>query len=153
MIFPIYKNNTNYISRYIISNAETVYKELSIPFKFEERSYNFGEDVVWLIALYKASAFLFVGNNINLFPKFPHILYYPDIIFDRMKSQRGMFIYQNYFNTFSLQKDSKEHIEYDIIIKISNKKRILNELDMLNINKSTLFPDADNIANYLKDNF
>ena len=62
-------------------------------------------------------------------------------------------IYQNYFNTFSLQKDSKEHIEYDIIIKISNKKRILNELDMLNINKSTLFPDADNIANYLKDNF
>ena len=64
-----------------------------------------------------------------------------------------MFIYQNYFNTFSLQKDSKEHIEYDIIIKISNKKRILNELDMLNINKSTLFPDADNIANYLKDNF
>ena len=153
VIFPIYKNNTNYISRYIISNAETVYKELSIPFKFEERSYNFGEDVVWLIALYKASAFLFVGNNINLFPKFPHILYYPDIIFDRMKSQRGMFIYQNYFNTFSLQKDSKEHIEYDIIIKISNKKRILNELDMLNINKSTLFPDADNIANYLKDNF
>ena len=38
-----------------------------------------------------------------------------------------------------------------LIIKSSEKKLILDELDNLGINKSTLFPEIDKVADYIKD--
>jgi len=38
-----------------------------------------------------------------------------------------------------------------LIIKSSEKKSILDELDNLGINKSTLFPEIDKVAEYIKD--
>ena len=38
-----------------------------------------------------------------------------------------------------------------IIIEHKSKKDILNELDILGINKSTLFPEIDKVADYIKD--
>ena len=38
-----------------------------------------------------------------------------------------------------------------IIIKSSHKKDIIDELNRLGINKSTLFPEIDKVADYIKD--
>ena len=38
-----------------------------------------------------------------------------------------------------------------LIIKSSEKKSILDELDNLGINKSTLFPEIDKVADYIKE--
>ena len=40
-----------------------------------------------------------------------------------------------------------------IIIDHKSKKDILNELDTLGINKSTLFPEIDKVADYIKENY
>lgn len=38
-----------------------------------------------------------------------------------------------------------------IIIEKSKKESILTELDRVGINKSTLFPEIDKVADYIKD--
>ena len=40
-----------------------------------------------------------------------------------------------------------------VLVFISNKQKILNELDLLSINKSTLFPEIDNVADYIKEKY
>ena len=40
-----------------------------------------------------------------------------------------------------------------IIIKNSKKESILKELDKLGINKSTLFPEIDKVADYIKEKY
>ena len=40
-----------------------------------------------------------------------------------------------------------------IIIEHKSKKDILNELDILGINKSTLFPEIDKVADYIKEKY
>ena len=40
-----------------------------------------------------------------------------------------------------------------LIIKSSEKDLILNELDILGINKSTLFPEIDKVADYIKEKY
>ena len=40
-----------------------------------------------------------------------------------------------------------------LIIKSSEKKLILDELDNLGINKSTLFPEIDKVADYIKEKY
>jgi len=40
-----------------------------------------------------------------------------------------------------------------IIIKSSNKASILKELDKIGINKSTLFPEIDKVADYIKEKY
>lgn len=69
---------------------------------------------------------------------------------DRIVKQDGAFI------LCGLSKDQKEAeskinaLAYDRII-IKNKKAILNELESLGINKATLFPEIDMVAEYLKE--
>ena len=41
--------------------------------------------------------------------------------------------------------------ENRIIIEKSKKESILTELDRIGINKSTLFPEIDKVADYIKD--
>lgn len=40
-----------------------------------------------------------------------------------------------------------------VLVFISNKAKILKELDLLSINKSTLFPEIDNVADYIKEKY
>ncbi len=69
---------------------------------------------------------------------------------DRIVKQDGAFI------LCGLSKDQEEAeskinaLAYDRII-IKNKKAILNELESLGINKATLFPEIDMVAEYLKE--
>ena len=96
-------------------------------------------------------------NRINELPDFPLILYTPNIKFDRMNLQSGRFIFQNILyspiNKFNKLKtiDYIQKIIPEISIKIENKREILNDLDLLGINKVSLFNDPDNIANYISN--
>lgn len=82
----------------------------------------------------------------------------------RIKNQDGAFV------IFGLKEDSKvftaSNKEFDKDIEVKNnieifsvripkenKKAILEELDLLNINKSTLFQDMENTANYIKSKY
>jgi len=96
------------------------------------------------------------------FPPFPKIIYKPSIIFDRLKNQQGMFIYQMstykaspltlssdsfYKNVF---KNVIQKIDFEYEITVKNKKQILKELDNIGINKKFIYPDADNTALYIR---
>ena len=40
-----------------------------------------------------------------------------------------------------------------IVILLSNKKKILDQLETFSINKATLFPEIDSVANYIKNKY
>lgn len=46
-----------------------------------------------------------------------------------------------------------QKIDYEYEIIISNKKQILRELDNIGINKKFIYPDSDNIAQYIKEKY
>ncbi|WP_311537574.1 FRG domain-containing protein [uncultured Anaerococcus sp.] len=118
-----------------------------------------------LITLSFLSTFIFLisTKKFNAYyismPKFPEMLYSPELNFDRMNLQSGKFIYQNviYPYPYFLNKEewtpTQEEIKYDYKFKIENKNQILIELDLLNINNMTLFHDPDNIASYIKNKY
>lgn len=99
------------------------------------------------------------------FPVFPKIVYKPSIKFDRWKNQEGLFIYQlSTEKTLPSSKQSStlnineikqvvQKIDYQYEIVISNKKQILHELDNIGINKKFIYPDSDNIAQYIKEKY
>lgn len=99
------------------------------------------------------------------FPLFPKIVYKPSIKFDRWKNQEGLFIYQlSTEKTLPSSKQSStlnineikqvvQKIDYEYEIVISNKKQILHELDNIGINKKFIYPDSDNIAQYIKEKY
>ena len=99
------------------------------------------------------------------FPVFPKIIYKPSIKFDRWKNQEGLFIYQlSTEKTLPSSKQSStlnineikhvvQNIDYEYEIVIRNKKQILHELDNIGINKKFIYPDSDNIAQYIKEKY
>jgi hypothetical protein len=69
---------------------------------------------------------------------------------DRISSQSGAFL------LFGLDAVFDEGVTSDIKVSritITNKKSILKELDLLNINESTVFPYIENSAKYVADKF
>ena len=40
-----------------------------------------------------------------------------------------------------------------VLLLVTNKQKILNELDLLSINKSTLFPEIDSVSDYIKNKY
>lgn len=108
--------------------------------------------------------FIFLLDRVALnetvkMPRFPYMLYKPEINFDRIRLQSGHFIYQNalyYQDNFKFEDVIiNDSIRPDkiIIIKNKNKNRILKELDNIGINKMTLFEDPDKYAEYLKEKY
>ncbi|WP_308768247.1 FRG domain-containing protein [uncultured Anaerococcus sp.] len=99
------------------------------------------------------------------FPVFPKIIYKPSIKFDRWKNQEGLFIYQlstektlpssKQSSTLNINviKNVVQNIDYEYEIVISNKKQILHELDNIGINRKFIYPDSDNIAQYIKEKY
>ncbi len=68
----------------------------------------------------------------------------------RMVSQSGLFLL--FGLTDSLDKSYNGDFQV-YSVKIQNKEKILQELDNLNINKSTIFPEMEKSAEYIKDKF
>ncbi|GEB30276.1 FRG domain [Enterococcus casseliflavus] len=91
-----------------------------------------------------------VGSHVD----FPLISIQPTVKFERMKSQEGTFLYQlpHYLGAAN---ESSEYIGFskvdsDIEYIITDKEKIFISLNKLGINQKTIFPDHDNVAEYLK---
>ena len=82
---------------------------------------------------------------------FPLVLMHPTVKFERMKSQEGSFLYQTpHFNGVTDNYIGFASIDSDVKYIIKNKEKIMMSLDRLGISRKTIFPDHDNIAEYLK---
>ena len=79
------------------------------------------------------------------FSIFPYFIHRPSVKFDRMVNQQGIFIVQQFF------KDKHQKLIPDFVFKINNKNEILQDLDRIGISKKFIYPDHDNIAQYIKD--
>lgn len=72
----------------------------------------------------------------------------------RIIKQDGAFIIcglndsNDILNTFRYRKDGK-----NVILLVSNKREMLNELDSLSINQATLFPEIQNVSKYIKEKY
>ena len=53
----------------------------------------------------------------------------------------------------SSKSDKQVEVKERLIIKSSHKKDIIDELNRLGINKSTLFPEIDKVADYIKEKY
>lgn len=93
-------------------------------------------------------------TNGRYFPNLRYLLIKPTIIFDRMKNQDGFFIYQLSTST-GFDKGYIQPIIPSATMKISknSKRKILNQLDQIGINKKFLYSDDDSVAEYLKNNY
>lgn len=68
----------------------------------------------------------------------------------RMISQSGLFIAFGLNSTIHKQYNGNFEV---FSLKITDKKKILGELDLLNINKSTIFPEMEKSAEYIKEKY
>ncbi len=79
-----------------------------------------------------------------------YFTYQPANLFDRINSQKGLFVYQPYFYSCDQVNDynilSVQEIIPDITIEVANYQQILSELDTLGINLGGVYGDLDNIA-------
>lgn len=71
----------------------------------------------------------------------------PDISNRRIDKQSGVFIISGLSQD---QKEIEDKIKHNVVckIKINNQEKILNELDTLNINEGSLFPELDKVSKY-----
>ena len=71
----------------------------------------------------------------------------PDISNRRIDKQNGAFIISGLSKN---QKEIEDKIMHNVVckIKINNQEQILKELDILNINEASLFPELDKVSRY-----
>lgn len=100
----------------------------------------------------------------NNFPPFPKIIYRPSITFDRLTNQQASFIYQvsmdkslvmdnNESDNINVVTPKYQNFQYDYRILIKNKQQIKEELDRIGINEKFMYPDPDNVAHYIKQQY
>lgn len=89
----------------------------------------------------------------------------PSINSERLKAQSGFFLFEPYdgadlsvqeIRDDVLNKLGKDSVgkELKIVIPAASKSDILKELDYFcGINKAKLFPDEENVAHYISENF
>lgn len=84
-------------------------------------------------------------------PMLPNVLFKSKIIFERIRSQDGLFLYQinDSFSGMSSREPVIQHIKKDKTFIIKNKKHMLRQLDSIGINRKNLFLDHDSIAKYI----
>ncbi|MGH1648919.1 FRG domain-containing protein [Enterococcus gilvus] len=85
---------------------------------------------------------------------FPPVIMHPSVKFDRMKSQEGTFLYQvPHYRGTTRDYIGFTKIENDLEFIIKDKQSIFTSLNKIGINRKTLFPDHDNVAEYLKTKY
>lgn len=126
-----------------------------VGYTFEPKIQKLDDYIMVYLTTFISLLILKYSNIISELPDFPLILYTPDIKFDRMTLQSGRFIYQNILNSplnrLNKQKtiNNVQKIIPNAFIRIENKREILDDLDLIGINKLTLFNDPDNMADYI----
>lgn len=91
------------------------------------------------------------------FPIIPYFMYKTPLKFDRIRNQSGIFLYQAFID---YQTDLDEmgglmvqKIIPSMVIQVDNQKEIMQELDMVGINKKYIYGDFDNTAQYINKKF
>lgn len=72
---------------------------------------------------------------------------------NRIMKQDGAFIICgiNYHPEKKINEELRfVHNEKILLLLVTNKRKILEELDLLSVNKSTLFPEIDSVSDYIK---
>lgn len=96
-----------------------------------------------------------MNKNENMsFPQMPYIIMKPDNVFDRLRNQNGLFIYQLFVShPHPIERNKVNTYVQEVIpddtIAIENKKEILKELDYMGINSKYIFTDYENVAKYI----
>lgn len=79
-----------------------------------------------------------------------YFTYQPPQLFERISNQQSFFIYQPYLYTndgvYNYCELNIQSISADVIIEIDNYSNISKELQLLGIDKGTIYGDIDNIA-------
>lgn len=91
-------------------------------------------------------------EHIRELPELPLFVYKPRINFDRMKSQDGLFLYQNSVDG-GRNKFESQDIEPYLTFILEDKETFFKELDSIGINRLKLFHNVDNIAKYVKNSY
>lgn len=91
--------------------------------------------------------------NIDFLPNF---LYRPNLNFERIQNQKGLFLYQMFYTYPDSLSDVPispiQRLKMEpILFEIHNKKKILHTLDMLGFNEMTIMSDYDSIAHYINN--
>lgn len=116
-------------------------------------------DFVILFKLYLSDIdrYSYANDKHNFsFPQLPYLIYKTPYKFDRIKNQNGIFLYQGFY-TYNCCDDYKktmiQTIEPDITIKVNNKSKIFEALDLVGINRKFIYGDYDNTARYINDKY
>lgn len=87
------------------------------------------------------------------FPQIPYFMYKTPLKFDRIRNQNGVFLYQAFID---YQTDLDEvgglmvqQVIPSMVIEVFNQKEIMEELDLVGINKKFIYGDFDNTAQYI----
>ena len=146
----LYKNELPYKhireNKGILQQAENIYGQVEWSVleytlmlqSFLRETLEFGSTVWWLNCI-------------------PNFVYSPILSFERGRNQKGLFIYQAYQSfeegTYGTRILSQQRVWAEIILVIENKKAILRELDLLNINEKFVYDDYDSISRYIKKKY
>lgn len=91
------------------------------------------------------------------FPVIPYFMYKTPLKFDRIRNQSGVFLYQAFYDysTYYEIIDGLmvQKITPNMIIQVDNQKGIMEELDMVGINKKFIYGDFDNTAQYINKKY
>lgn len=83
-----------------------------------------------------------------------YFMYQPPDLFERIISQKGMFIYQPYLyyreNVYNFGTLNYQHISPDVIIEIEYHSLILKELDYLGVGVDKIYGDFDSMARSIR---
>lgn len=154
IIFSVSKNEIKYFdsdTASCISNLARLAKEEkdSISFEINKEEFNNQLEVKRLLHFIKEEKSFFEPKIISSDLK-KIICVKGKKNNDRIASQSGAFLLFGY-NTIFNEKGT-DNIEIRRIT-VENKKKILDELDLLNINESTVFPYIENSAKYVANKF
>ena len=87
------------------------------------------------------------------FPFSPYLIYRTPLKFDRIRNQCGVFVYQGFLDyptgVDEIGGIMIQNIVPDATIVIKNQNDILQELDMVGINKRYIYGDFDSTAQYV----
>lgn len=87
------------------------------------------------------------------FPPLPYFIYRTPLKFDRIRNQSGLFVYQGFYDYLhkyiGLYHNTIQDIIPDFTFQIFDQKGMMEELDMLGVNKRFVYGDFDNTAKYI----
>ncbi|USS85595.1 FRG domain-containing protein [Fructilactobacillus myrtifloralis] len=137
--------------------AKVSYSKNKFLSQIKNKNYSRSEEISKRFDPIIGLTFSLIGMNMEngmYFPSLKYLLVKPTIIFDRMKNQQGLFIYQLREGVDDEIGDFQPIIPaVKMNIPASKKAKIMKQLNLMGINRKFIYSDDDNVAAYLKENY